>query len=182
MNDITVKCRDALLETLIVNELVRLSYSVGRSGDCRLLITDRENIEIEREFTLGVSRIIERAEGHFDAVLRRPILMSELRETVLRLLDRTQVQGSVSHSELELLPNGIVRFCGREVSLTDNEYRLLGYLADRRGETVDREILKSTLGLEGNAVDVYICHLRRKLTFDDRNPIATVRGRGYILK
>lgn len=184
MNDVTVKCRDEQLTTLIVNELTRISINVGRAGDCRLLITDadRPDGETASLFTLGVSRVPEQEAHRFDAILRRPILMSELREIVLRFLD-TQAPESKSYDfEMELLPGGVVRACGREVSLTDTEYRLLGYLADRRGETVDRETLKRELDLAGNAVDVYVCYLRRKLTYNDRNPIATLRGRGYMLK
>ena len=184
MNDVTVKCRDEQLTTLIVNELTRIFISAGRAGDCRLLITDadRPGGETVSLFTVGVSRAPEQEAHRFDAMLRRPLLMSELRETVLRLLDAKEPEGNADNFEIEFLSGGTVRYCGREVSLTDTEYRLLGYLADRRGESVDRETLKRELDLAGNAVDVYVCYLRRKLTYNDRNPIATLRGRGYMLK
>lgn len=183
MNDITVKCRDEQLTTLIVNELTRLFMNVGRTGDCRLLITDADDpdTDIESLFTLGIAREV-REDRRFDAILRRPVLMSELRDAVLRIFETQTPESKADNFEIELLPGGAVRFCGRKIVLTDTEYRLLGYLADRRGEAVDRETLKRELDLAGNAVDVYICYLRRKLTVDDRNPIATLRGRGYMLK
>ncbi len=184
MNDVTVKFADPKLAELVLGELGRLGYAVGDHGDCRLLITDDPLVAYpERRHTLAVTRHPESFEGDADRVLRRPILMSELRDAVFELMaEQKTVEAPAETRELELLPNGAVRYCGRQIELTETEYRLLGCLADRRGEALDRETLNSLLGLSGNAVDVYVCYLRRKLTVDERNPIATVRGQGYMLK
>ncbi len=183
MNDIIVKCSDPRLCELISNELCRLGYLVVDRGECRLLITDDPSlIEPDRRFTLAVSRHPERLSASFDRVLRRPILMSELRDTVRELMTEPEVKPAAEMREVELISPGLVRYCGREFELTDTEYRLLVALADRRGEAVERDALNDMLGLSGNAVDVYVCYLRKKLTVDERNPIATLRGQGYMLK
>ncbi len=185
MNDITVICRDRQLFELIYNELDRLGYSVGDGGECRLLITDELLPGLpDRSYTVAISRHPEHMDGELDLCLRRPILMSELREAVRSLLDpnieaRDEPQNDRA---LELIAPGRVRYCGREVELTDTEYRLLGLLSDRRGEAVGRDELNELMSLSGNAVDVYVCYLRKKLTVDERNPIATLRGQGYMLK
>ncbi len=68
------------------------------------------------------------------------------------------------------------------VTLTPAEWDILRHLYDRRGELVPREELADLLGGGGNSVEVYICHLRRKLEKPlGRRLIATVRGRGYRL-
>ncbi len=183
MNDITVKCADDKLLVLITNELCRLGYTVGSEGDCRLLVTDDpSDARPERRYTLAVTRHPETLEGDADRTLRRPILMAELRDAVRELMTDKAAEASSNDREVELLSPGRVRYCGREIELTETEYRLLGCLADRRGEAVDRETLNRLLELSGNAVDVYVCYLRRKLTVDERNPIATLRGQGYMLK
>ncbi len=183
MNDITVKCTDVKLFELIYNELCRIGYTVGCDGECRLLITDDPSVgSPDRRFTIAVSRHPEELSDAADCVLRRPILMSELRDAVYELMTERSVSTSENEREVEFLSPGRVRYCGHEIELTETEYRLLGCLADRRGEAVERETINSLLGLSGNAADVYVCYLRKKLTVDERNPIATLRGQGYMLK
>ncbi len=69
----------------------------------------------------------------------------------------------------------------RRIPLTPTEAAVLRRLCDRPGEPVSRDELCSLIGGGGNSVDVYICHLRRKIEKPlGRRMIATVRGKGYI--
>jgi DNA-binding response OmpR family regulator len=77
---------------------------------------------------------------------------------------------------------------GKPASLTQREFSILLYLAERSGEAVSRDALfediwgyESELG--GKSLDVYIRRLRRKIEKDPGRPtiIQTVRGYGYKL-
>lgn len=76
-----------------------------------------------------------------------------------------------------------------EIALTPREFDLLYFLALNRGKVVTREILgrdvwrvaRQTPSL-GNAIDVHIAHLRRKVdAVSEAKLIHTVRGAGFML-
>lgn len=70
-------------------------------------------------------------------------------------------------------------------ALTDKEYAVFRLLYDNINSPVSRDAISAVARggeQETNAADVYICHLRRKLTeLFGENPIKTVRGLGYKL-
>jgi two-component system response regulator MprA len=74
------------------------------------------------------------------------------------------------------------------VPLTPTEFRLLGALVGRHGETVRRRELIATGWPDGaivhdNTLDVYLARLRRKLSkLPTKTKIDTVHGVGYKLK
>jgi len=75
---------------------------------------------------------------------------------------------------------------GQQIRLTDVETALLGALANRPGESLDREELISLTGAGGGgrAIDVQVTRLRRKIEHDPKLPryLQTVRGKGYVLR
>jgi len=81
----------------------------------------------------------------------------------------------------------VVRVEGRSVELHAMEYRLLEYLAMRRGQVVSKEdIMDHLYDFESekfsNVVEVHMSSLRRKLDpGGDHNFIRTIRGAGYVL-
>ncbi len=89
---------------------------------------------------------------------------------------------------LALAPEGDAALVeGRRIPLTPTEAALLGCLLEHRaaspGEPVPRAALAALIDGGGNSLDVYICHLRRKLEKPvGRRMIGTVRGRGYVLE
>jgi two-component system response regulator MprA len=74
------------------------------------------------------------------------------------------------------------------VALTPTEFRLLGALASRHGETVRRRELIATGWPDGaivhdNTLDVYLGRLRKKLAkLPTEAKIGTVHGVGYKLE
>ena len=76
---------------------------------------------------------------------------------------------------------------GKRIALTAMEYRVLEYLALRRGALVSKEELLEHLydfnwERFGNVIEVYISGLRRKLEgVAGERLIQTVRGLGYSL-
>lgn len=126
--------------------------------------------------------------------LHRPFLVSDL----LGIISESdssgfwRIDGSAQTSARQRSKNNVLRvnperrcavWGNREISLSDNEYKVLEFLCARRGTLVTRRELDAILGVDcGNMSDVYICHLRAKL--DNKlglKLICTVRGKGYIL-
>lgn len=79
-----------------------------------------------------------------------------------------------------------VAYCGgRRLDLTLTEFRLLAYLAERSGQSVERsELLRGVWGHElvarSRTVDTHIRRLRAKMG-EDGGMVQTVRGKGYCL-
>jgi DNA-binding response OmpR family regulator len=88
---------------------------------------------------------------------------------------------------LHLEPEKLTLHVGEHtVSLTEKETAVLALLLARRGDTVKKEELHRVISdgadRASNKVEVYMCHLRRKL----EQPLglrlfSTVRGLGYCL-
>ena len=81
-----------------------------------------------------------------------------------------------------------VRRGGKNVTLSPAEFRLLEYLAERRGSVVSREeLLENVWSVSAETmsrtVDVHIAGLRKKIEDDSRYPrfLLTVKGAGYKL-
>ncbi len=123
-----------------------------------------------------------------DDYVTKPFRFEEVLARVQALLRRS---GGWSQP---LLTSGIVeldtrsqevRVAGTPVELTAFEYRLLEYLMLHAGEVVSKTELTEKLyeqdfERDSNTIEVFIGRLRRKLDPDgDRQPIETLRGRGY---
>ena len=72
---------------------------------------------------------------------------------------------------------------GENVSCTTREFAILETLLSQTGRVLTRERLEEVLygwdeGVESNAIEVYIHHLRKKF---GKSLIRTVRGVGYII-
>ena len=132
-----------------------------------------------RGFSLGV-----------DDYVTKPFDVEELIARIHAVLRR-------SSPELERLALGdvVIDFAARNatchgapVHLTDLEFDLLRYLADRRSRVVYRdELLRTVWGYPDTpitrSVDNTVARLRKKIEPDDGEPryIHTVRGHGYVL-
>jgi two-component system alkaline phosphatase synthesis response regulator PhoP len=77
---------------------------------------------------------------------------------------------------------------GEPCALTERETEILLFLAERRDRAVAREELLRGIwhleprGLHTRTVDMHVARLREKITpAGGESPIATVRGKGYML-
>lgn len=190
MKDISVYSDDTIFLSLLTSELRRIGKNVGGIGDdCILLILDADcenscaKAETPHTFTLGVTRELSRHESEFDALIRRPVSMSELREKVSEILERREHSDFPSDEDeiILLTDRKTVLFNGKKILLTPNEFSLLEQLIANRGNVVSRSTINALLGGDGNTSDVYICMLRKKLTVNRRSPIVTLRGKGYVI-
>jgi two-component system response regulator QseB len=73
---------------------------------------------------------------------------------------------------------------GEDIKLGASEFAVLESLLAHQGRILSRQALEETLygwdeGVESNAVEVYIHHLRKKL---GKDLIRTIRGVGYTIK
>ncbi|MEJ2620397.1 MAG: response regulator [Candidatus Thiodiazotropha sp.] len=91
----------------------------------------------------------------------------------------------IEHGDLILNPaSREVSKAGQPVTLSSYEYAVLETLITNSGRILSRQFLEESLygwdeGVESNALEVYIHHLRKKL---GKSLIKTVRGVGYSIK
>ncbi|WP_295551643.1 response regulator transcription factor [uncultured Pseudacidovorax sp.] len=125
-----------------------------------------------------------------DDYVTKPFDFPELEARLHALLRRTRARGSGLQVGGMLLDrdNRRATVGGEAIELSGREWAMLELLAERAGEVVTKdEIVRAWMGDEGdsaavgNAVEVYVHKLRRKL----EKPglvIRTVRGLGYLLE
>lgn len=133
---------------------------------------------------------VEGLEAGADDYLAKPFQMEELSARLKALIRRVvgARQSLLCCGNLILnLETQRVTVDGLEIELTRFEYRMLEYLAQQQGKVVSKDDLCNYLyphdaDPESNVLTVLLSRLRRKLDPDGiRNPIETVRGRGYRL-
>ncbi len=108
--------------------------------------------------------------------------------TILRGLGHSSAGAEVLRlGDLEIdVSSMTVQVGGRNVLTTVREFRLLEYLAARRGRVLTRDQLldavwKETPFVTPRSIDVYVRRLREKIERDPRHPqyLKTLRGIGY---
>jgi DNA-binding response OmpR family regulator len=126
-------------------------------------------------------------DGGADDYLVKPVDLDELAARLRALTRRASGQSTplLQVREVTLDPSARrVRLGGEAVELSGREYAILEMLMRNAGKVISRAQLESALygwgeGVESNAVEVHIHHLRRKLGAD---LIRTLRGVGYLLE
>ena len=119
------------------------------------------------------------------AALPWPVSLPDWEKAILRL--GTAKAAPAAEAELLLVPEDSLVRCGQKsVRLTDREYRLLTLLLENRGQAVPKTTVIAAVwpeGVEGNACEVHMTHLRRKLaSLLGDGAIGSIRGKGYILR
>ncbi len=163
-------------------------YVLDTAADSQ--VTERAK-ELEH-FTKAVGDLIQRLRLFPQAEERGTQMLSRLRQSVERLgrFRELQERRSIRLGPLVLDPAHERATMGDdELSLGRAEFDVLYLLAENAGQVVSPETLRHEVWKEeaqpkGNAVDVCVHRLRRKLakTPYGSTMIKTVRGRGYLLE
>ncbi len=144
------------------------------SDSADLLILDTESTAETNGTAFSVLTI-----GDDDAELPRPFSRLTFTDAIHSKLGKQQLRFRVD------VPRKRVYHNRNYAALTDKEYAVFRLLYDNINTPVSRDAISAVARggeQETNAADVYICHLRRKLTeLFGKNPIKTVRGVGYRL-
>jgi DNA-binding response OmpR family regulator len=125
-----------------------------------------------------------------DDYITKPFSVRELLARVRAALRRTNIHAEadaeevIRRGDLKIdIARREVQYAGDPISLTATEFRILEFLATRRGRVLSRdEIIDTALGRDvavvDRTIDVHITALRRKLGAGGAM-IVTVRGFGY---
>ena len=134
--------------------------------------------------------IVDLLNSGADDYLTKPFDLGELIARAKALIRRGKGQSAaiLKMQDVEIDTSGRkVSRRGKPVTLSAMEYRVLEYLAHRKGAIVSKtELLEHLYDFNwerfSNVIEVYISGLRRKL--DDKNGelIQTSRGQGYLLR
>jgi DNA-binding response OmpR family regulator len=122
-----------------------------------------------------------------DDYLTKPFEISELIARIRALVRRASgyAAGELRHGELIVnLEARTASFRGKPIDLSHREFAILYELLQNAGRVLSHErLVQKVYGwaevLQSNTIEVYIHHLRRKLSPD---MIRTVRGVGYIIE
>ena len=125
---------------------------------------------------------------------QRPLSVSVLHREIMRTILGTQSPHTTEGERglrMDWEPDGRTLRMGEErYPLTEKEACIMALLLRRRGATVTKEELREAISAVGdeqenasNKVEVYLCHLRRKLEQPTGMRLfVTVRGKGYRLE
>lgn len=116
-------------------------------------------------------------------------LIARINAVMRRAKRAISEKGRIRFGDIEIDPSSyMVRKGDTPIPLSATEFRLLLYLAERKGRVVTREMLldavwKNEAYVEPRTVDVHIRRLRMQIEDDPANPryICTKRGVGYFL-
>jgi DNA-binding response OmpR family regulator len=141
-----------------------------------LVLTARDTVD---------DRIMGLDQGADDYVIK-PFDLMEVAARLRAITRRREGRANpvMQYGELAVDPAArTVTLRGEPVTMSGNEFSVLEALLSNAGRILSRDQLEETLygwdeGVESNAMEVYIHHLRKKL---GKDLIRTVRGIGYTI-
>lgn len=177
-NDVDLVILDLMLPGIDGLDVARHIRKKNTSVPILMLTARSETRDVVTGFEAGA-----------DDYLRKPFEVPELLSRVRALLKRSSAAESpavLEASGIKIDPERRLALKGdRVLKLTAKEYDLLAHLVANAGRVVSRdEIMTSIWGddrpTDSNVVEVFVCHIRKKIGDDDNRIIQTIRGVGYF--
>ncbi|QID33732.1 response regulator transcription factor [Pampinifervens florentissimum] len=173
-------------------DLVLLDIMLPKMDGIKVCKRIREVKDIPIIMLTAKGQIEDKVEGlsaGADDYITKPFSFKELLARIGAVLRRYKKEGpdTLRVGELELrLKSFEVYYRGKKIPMTQREFKLLRFLAERVNTAVSREeiylkVWGYSYGEGSNVVDVYIKNIRTKLEDKDHRLIRTVRGYGYMM-
>jgi DNA-binding response OmpR family regulator len=171
-------------------ELIILDLKLpGKDGISVLQTMRKESINTPVLIMTARDAVDERVLGldsGADDYVVKPVELKELRSRVRALSRRSHGFAAPEKVLGDLRLNSAsqqVWYCGKEIELSRREFVVLSEFVNKPGQVLERGQLEQVLygwdeGVESNALEVHIHHLRKKL---GKKIIKTIRGVGYRL-
>ena len=132
--------------------------------------------------------VIQGLETGADDYIAKPFEPNELELRIKNILTKTSKKSTNQiiqlHNLLINLDSGSVQGSKKELSLSENEIKILKILSSMPGKPFKREFLIDSLNFnQERTLDVCINRLRKKIEINPKEPkhLKTKRGSGYLL-
>lgn len=174
---------DLMLPGIQGMELCRILKSSENTSSIPVIMLTAKTEELDKVLGLEMGA---------DDYITKPFSPREFIARVRAVLRRTQERPSAAKviiGDLEINPDTYqVAKQGKVIRLSATEFKLLHYLAQRKGKIFSRDMLldavwKDEAFVEPRTVDVHIRRLRTQIEDDPANPayVKTKRGIGYYV-
>jgi phosphate regulon transcriptional regulator PhoB len=174
---------DLLLPGIQGMELCRILRNDPETADLPIIMLTAKGEEIDRIVGLEIG-----ADDYVTKPFSPRELVARVKAVLRRSTEKPAKEKILKIGELEIDKERYsVSLKGKSIKLSATEYKLLLYLAERKGKVFSREQLLDAIWrdeafVEPRTVDVHIRRLRAHLIEDPANPryIKTMRGIGYF--
>lgn len=147
-----------------------------------IIITSKDN-ELDELLSINYG-----ADHYITKPFNIQILLAKI-NSLLRRTNKNEIKEKINAKDFVLnISNNTIEKDNKTIELTKNEYKILKYLIENRGNIVSREEIMNSLWesesfIDDNTLSVNITRLRNKLEeLKLKELIETKRGQGYILK
>ena len=186
INDIlNSKCNMVLLDiNLPGNNGEYICKEVRKISDVPIVMITSVDSELDELISLNYG-----ADDYITKPFNLQILLAKIATILKRTSSNNKDQTKINCENFILnLSKSTIEKDGKEIELTKNEFKILYYLVQKRGQIVSREdimnyLWDSEMFVDDNTLTVNITRLRNKLEeVQLKDILETRRGQGYILK
>ncbi|HWR57876.1 MAG TPA: response regulator transcription factor [Thermodesulfovibrionales bacterium] len=180
---------DLMLPGIQGMELCRILRNDPETANLPIIVLTAKGEEVDKILGLemGADDYVTKPFSPRELVARVKAL---LRRAVIPTAEKAVPQNIMKLGDIEVdRERYVVTVRGRAIKLSATEFKLLLYLAERRGKVFRREQLLDAVWsdescVEPRTVDVHIRRLRSQIEEDSANPryIKTLRGIGYFFE
>ncbi len=174
---------DLMLPGIQGIELCRILRNDPKTANLPIIMLTAKGEEIDRVIGLEMG-----ADDYIAKPFSPRELIARVKAVLRRFLEKPAIPKILKVDDLEIdTERYIVSIKGKPIKLSATEFKLLSFLAERKGKVFNRDQLLDAVWrdeafVEPRTVDVHIRRLRANIEEDPANPkyIKTMRGIGYF--